>query len=1295
MGSFLERVCDNAELQVSDSNERLSEYLLGALRHNDLESFVTVAPHRDGYRLYVGEDMFSPFAFVDVYLDGESLVVEDYRKSHLTDAEIHSLAHFLGIDDKLAGVKLNRFRRFVNMLLSMDGESVDKLRDVRISDSYADRVSTGRRVRRGVSDSEGSSWSTRYVSRLSAVPVPEGSGRMSEEDSFKYMSRRMAIGKSEVVRLLNMQGFDAELLDEQSLKVRGNGSEVVVTLFGFLNDNGSMWFNTSEGTQYFDVVDADKWLTVLSDALGGRVMDSDGSSDSIEIGTLVAVSEGESERRMSDLYGKEGFLVSAMPAIDLAAVDFGSGDVRKVPYSFLRVVKKVEDSSDSVSDLLESLRSDSSPQNLKRVARILKEQGRTSLRDGNREVMAVAEYPNGKLVYSYNQKAWQEVGDSAEPAEATAEVEGQVWTDDWKSGLREIKDLYESGELYGTELADELERMIQGEEGRITLTDDLVPEDLVQVIYRAIDEFYLARKHSERYGGRESDGTSEFHAWFDSFCSEQLSSEPDVAGDGVREVIDSSDAELLAIIREAEKDTKTDLTDAEKLSGDYPKGVFDFHGMSVAIENPKGSVRSGVDENGDAWSTEMKDVYGYLEGTAGADIDDIDVFVGEHPSSEDVFIVDQVKEDGSFDEHKVMLGYTSTEEAREAYLRNYDEGWSGLGDITHIKVDDLCRWIESDKTRDKAFVEYIRIQDSMTEGAVSTTQAGQEQYEEFKTRLGRKTVKRVQYDYRTPDGELFSCVGADLAACRAKRDAWLAARGAKVSDAVDTNWGKTNEDDKNYHVKNENDKDEIFDAAVLLLFVKGFKNEIYWRDVNAEYEYGDEYYGLINYICKCLGIKNDDNIDIVKQAYRGIDTLAGLFNYNFDRLQKYAENNKKINYSDFYKDMHYLYAKKAYDVLLNTFGDTSATELVSDSVDAGEGCLYCEVSVSHAKRFGEMLRDRRFAIQPEYSNTWYIRPGDDQGLDDLRDEIEANMEAYGIPVDEVEFREEVVDSCDSVDLSLLMHAGIHTDDAPSYIKLGSRVYRRTGVDEWTGEATATAEESKYSDTSMYDKVRAAHILEVPVVCHLSSVVKDEMDHNEDKEQNISIGWTLDELLEVLRAGGDGFKLKKRQLSKGKESVKDSGTDMWFIAIGYDSNGQFTVQPLGLRSVSSVEELSKAGELVDPYPFAVDKDSYDKLIAQAEGSYGYPVDRRLEQLGVSDDSSSPRRDFIFPAESSTVNDGKGHFPINTIARGRAALAMVARYDSLPEWYSGDMDLEKFKLHVRSEVSKAYPSIKVSE
>lgn len=56
----------------------------------------------------------------------------------------------------------------------------------------------------------------------------------------------------------------------------------------------------------------------------------------------------------------------------------------------------------------------------------------------------------------------------------------------------------------------------------------------------------------------------------------------------------------------------------------------------------------------------------------------------------------------------------------------------------------------------------------------SVCEAGKENYTTFSTRLGRKQVKRVQYDYRTPEGELFSHVGKTLEDCRQKRDEWLA-----------------------------------------------------------------------------------------------------------------------------------------------------------------------------------------------------------------------------------------------------------------------------------------------------------------------------------------------------------------------------------------------------------------------------------------------------------------------------------------------------------------------------------------
>lgn len=57
----------------------------------------------------------------------------------------------------------------------------------------------------------------------------------------------------------------------------------------------------------------------------------------------------------------------------------------------------------------------------------------------------------------------------------------------------------------------------------------------------------------------------------------------------------------------------------------------------------------------------------------------------------------------------------------------------------------------------------------------STTQPGQEQYEYFEVGgyPGGKKSKRVQYDYRTPQGKLFSCIAKSLDEARSRRDAWL------------------------------------------------------------------------------------------------------------------------------------------------------------------------------------------------------------------------------------------------------------------------------------------------------------------------------------------------------------------------------------------------------------------------------------------------------------------------------------------------------------------------------------------
>ena len=166
-------------------------------------------------------------------------------------------------------------------------------------------------------------------------------------------------------------------------------------------------------------------------------------------------------------------------------------------------------------------------------------------------------------------------------------------------------------------------------------------------------------------------------------------------------------------IEEAEKETETDLTPEQKESGNYKKGHVKIQDFDIAIENPKGSVRSGVDKDGKEWSQEMHNTYGYFEGTKGKDSDDVDCFIGPNPLSEDIFVIDQLDKDGNFDEHKVMFGFDSSEEAREAYLSNYEEGWTGLGDITKVNVEDFRKWVQKDDVRSKPFTEYLKVTDAM------------------------------------------------------------------------------------------------------------------------------------------------------------------------------------------------------------------------------------------------------------------------------------------------------------------------------------------------------------------------------------------------------------------------------------------------------------------------------------------------------------------------------------------------------------------------------------------------------
>ena len=151
-----------------------------------------------------------------------------------------------------------------------------------------------------------------------------------------------------------------------------------------------------------------------------------------------------------------------------------------------------------------------------------------------------------------------------------------------------------------------------------------------------------------------------------------------------------------SILNAGEKPTHEQL-----VNNDYHTAKLDISGMKIAIENPVGSTRSGVDENGQPWQTQMSAHYGYFEDTLGADGDELDVFVAlgtPHDYDGRVFVISQNDRHGNFDEHKVILGVTSKTIAIQLYRSHYDENFNGAGSIVEMSVEDFKSRIYGGKT---------------------------------------------------------------------------------------------------------------------------------------------------------------------------------------------------------------------------------------------------------------------------------------------------------------------------------------------------------------------------------------------------------------------------------------------------------------------------------------------------------------------------------------------------------------------------------------------------------------------
>ena len=167
-------------------------------------------------------------------------------------------------------------------------------------------------------------------------------------------------------------------------------------------------------------------------------------------------------------------------------------------------------------------------------------------------------------------------------------------------------------------------------------------------------------------------------------------------------------------IAQEEAKVEQNPTEAQKEAGNYKKGHVKIDGYDVTIENPKGSVRSGVDRNGQEWSVTMNNTYGYIRGTEGVDGDHIDVYLSDDIENWDgkhVFVIDVYNEDGTFDEHKIMLGFNNAADAFTNYVRNYNPGFfnNRRTQVSDVSSEAFRKWIDSSHRKTKPFAEYKSV----------------------------------------------------------------------------------------------------------------------------------------------------------------------------------------------------------------------------------------------------------------------------------------------------------------------------------------------------------------------------------------------------------------------------------------------------------------------------------------------------------------------------------------------------------------------------------------------------------
>lgn len=212
---------------------------------------------------------------------------------------------------------------------------------------------------------------------------------------------------------------------------------------------------------------------------------------------------------------------------------------------------------------------------------------------------------------------------------------------------------------------------------------------------------------------------------------------------------EKAEKSISAKVKEASADVNTEPTEAQKEAGNYKKGHVQVGTFDITIEQPEGSIRRGTDADGKQWESKMHNTYGYFRGTEGVDGDHIDVFLSNDMdgwNGAQVFVVDQYNPDGTFDEHKVMLGFNDADDAKSDYLANYAKGWENGRriDVSAVNLEDFEKWIASSHRKTKPFSEYSSVNKETVANTPAEEEAKADAAEEAKAKVKEASAGEMQ-----------------------------------------------------------------------------------------------------------------------------------------------------------------------------------------------------------------------------------------------------------------------------------------------------------------------------------------------------------------------------------------------------------------------------------------------------------------------------------------------------------------------------------------------------------------------